>query len=155
MTPSPSIASSLLGGALIGTSASLLLLFSGRIAGISGIVGGLLSAGTSTRIHGDDRTPGWRVAFLTGLLVGGVVLLFTHPEAFASSASRSISPVLVIVAGLAVGIGTTLGNGCTSGHGVCGISRLSKRSIIATCLFMAVAIAVAFLTEHVFGVVSR
>jgi uncharacterized membrane protein YedE/YeeE len=118
----------LIGGVLIGTSATLLLTLNGRIAGISGIVGGLFS-----REREDDRA--WRGAFLAGLLVGGVALALFAP----SSLRVEYAPALpmAIVAGVLVGFGTQLGNGCTSGHGVCGISRLSVRSIVATLVFIA------------------
>lgn len=117
---------SLAGGALIGLSASLLLLFNGRVAGISGIVGGLLM-----------RQPGpalWRALFVGGLLVGGGAAYALAPERFDASAAPGLP--LLAVAGLLVGIGTRVGSGCTSGHGVCGISRFSFRSIAATLVFM-------------------
>ena len=143
MTP-PTIVPALVGGALIGLSASLLLMFNGRISGISGIVGGLMSP--EGRPRGDT---GWRVAFVLGLLVGGFMLLAWRPQSFDGPAT--VSPYLVAVAGLFVGVGTTLGNGCTSGHGVCGISRVSKRSIVATGLFMATGMLVTFIVRHVMG----
>lgn len=143
MTP-PTIAPALAGGALIGLSASLLLMLTGRIAGISGIVGGLMtSAG-----RGKDEAS-WRLAFVIGLLAGGVGLFVYRPQSFEGSAT--VNPLLVALAGLLVGVGTTLGNGCTSGHGVCGISRLSKRSIVATCIFMATGMLVTFVVRHVAG----
>ena len=116
------------GGALIGASASLLLLVHGRIAGISGLLGELLRTG------GDARTT--RVAFLLGLLAAGVVAAIAYPSAVGAS---PVALPLVALAGLLVGFGTRLGNGCTSGHGVCGISRLSARSLVATGVFMVVA----------------
>lgn len=144
MTP-PTIAPALAGGALIGLSASLLLMLTGRIAGISGIVGGLMtSAG-----RGKDEAS-WRLAFVIGLLAGGVALFVYRPQSFDGAAT--VNPLLVALAGVLVGIGTTLGNGCTSGHGVCGISRLSKRSIVATCVFMATGMLVTFVVRHVAGV---
>ena len=115
---------SLAGGALIGASASLLLRAEGRVAGISGIVSGIFGAR-------------WRAMFVVGLLVGGVLMRIVRPSSFGASV---VSLPLAIVAGLIVGIGTKLGGGCTSGHGVCGISRLSKRSIVATGTFMATGI---------------
>lgn len=114
------------GGALIGLSASLMLAFNGRVTGISGIVGGLL-----TPKAGDIA---WRALFVIGLVLGGAVALAASPAAF--SPGRS-APALVVVAGLLVGFGTRVGNGCTSGHGVCGISRLSPRSLAATVTFIA------------------
>ncbi|MCA9644436.1 MAG: YeeE/YedE family protein [Polyangiaceae bacterium] len=117
---------SALGGALIGLSASLLMLSHGRIAGISGIVGGLLET------RSKDRD--WRLAFVLGLVAGGVALLFAYPTAFAVDIHRN--SVVVVAAGLLVGFGARLGSGCTSGHGVCGISRFSRRSLVATATFM-------------------
>jgi uncharacterized membrane protein YedE/YeeE len=118
--------SALVGGGLIGLAASVLLLGSGRIAGISGILGGMLS-----RTRGDVL---WRALFVVGLLTAGGVAALWAPQAIGTS-PRSL-PTL-IAAGLIVGVGTRLGNGCTSGHGVCGISRFSTRSIVATITFIA------------------
>lgn len=118
---------STVGGALIGLSASILLLFNGRIAGISGIFAGLLSPQ-----RGDT---GWRVAFVAGLLVGGLALFLAAPALFAVTYDRTLP--MVAVAGLLVGLGVRLGAGCTSGHGVCGLSRLSPRSLVATLTFIA------------------
>lgn len=117
-----------IGGSLIGLAATLLMLFNGRIAGISGITKGLLVARPS-----DWR---WRLAFLGGLLCGGLVLLqMGGMQVFAAGTGRPL--VVVALAGFLVGFGTVLANGCTSGHGVCGVSRLSRRSIVATLCFMA------------------
>lgn len=116
----------LIGGVLIGLAASSLLLLIGRIAGISGIVAGLLRP-----VRGEVS---WRVAFVVGLLFGGTLLLLAYPPALDIRAPGSLG--LVSIAGLAVGFGTRLGNGCTSGHGVCGIGRLSMRSVLATVTFM-------------------
>lgn len=121
--------SALAGGVLIGLAASVLLIASGRVAGISGIVGGLL---TPTR---GDRL--WRALFVLGLVVAGVGAALLAPERVGSS-PRSLTTLMV--AGLLVGIGTRLGNGCTSGHGVCGISRLSPRSLLATLTFIATGV---------------
>lgn len=118
---------SLAGGALIGLSASLLLLFNGRIAGISGIFAGLLSPKAGE--------VAWRAAFIAGLVLGGLALFLVAPSYFAVSYDRTLPAVAV--AGLLVGLGVRLASGCTSGHGVCGISRLSARSIIATLVFIA------------------
>lgn len=132
--------SALAGGALIGASASLLLLRTGRIAGISGIVGGLLAP-----LRGETA---WRAWFVGGLLAGGVALRVLRPASF----GPGVVPLpLVIVAGLLVGFGTRLGNGCTSGHGVCGLSRRSGRSLAATLTFMATGVATACLVQHVLG----
>ncbi|MFY0567931.1 YeeE/YedE family protein [Archangium lansingense] len=133
----------LLGGALIGMSASLLLLANGRVAGISGVVGALLAP-----VRGDIA---WRVLFFGGLLSGGLLLARLRPESFAAPASLSAGGVVpLVVAGLLVGFGSRLGNGCTSGHGVCGISRGSVRSIVATLTFMATGALTVFLVRHVF-----
>lgn len=132
--------SALLGGALIGISASLLLALNGRIAGISGIVGGIVKPAA-----GDVA---WRVAFVVGLLVSGAVALVLSPASLGAS-PRSLG--LVVAAGAFVGVGTRLGNGCTSGHGVCGLSRLSVRSMVATATFMATGIAAATLVRVLGG----
>jgi uncharacterized membrane protein YedE/YeeE len=133
--------SALLGGALIGLSASLLLLANGRVAGISGILGGLVAHA------GKDRL--WRGAFLAGLLLAGLAFVLLRPSAFGAG-SASV-PVLA-AAGLLVGVGTRLGSGCTSGHGVCGLSRLSPRSLAATVTFMVTGGLTVFVTHHVLGV---
>lgn len=127
---------SLIGGGLIGLASAGLLLFNGRIAGISGI---LFDAAL--------RRPGhWRWAFLGGLLAVGVVARLSGMEASPALAASSLP--LLAVAGLLVGVGTKLGNGCTSGHGVCGISRLSPRSLAATMTFMAVAGITVLIVRH-------
>jgi uncharacterized membrane protein YedE/YeeE len=133
-------ASALLGGILIGLSAALLLLFNGRIAGISGIVNGVTWRSTRSEWA-------WRAAFLAGLMLAGALAMRILGQHTPSPVG---SPVLVI-AGLLVGYGTTLGNGCTSGHGVCGLGRLSKRSLVAVLVFMATAIVTVFITRHVLG----
>jgi uncharacterized membrane protein YedE/YeeE len=132
---------SLVGGLLIGLSSAALLLCNGKIAGISGIVGGLLNP-----IKQDTS---WRILFLAGLLSGGLVMHALSPHAFAIAISRS--PSALIFAGLLVGFGTRLGSGCTSGHGVCGISRLSPRSIIATLTFIATGAVTVFIVNHLLG----
>jgi uncharacterized membrane protein YedE/YeeE len=124
---------SLIGGVLIGLAASLLLLFHGKVAGISGILGNLLSPAP-----GDVA---WRVAFLAGLLVAGLGGALSSPASFAFEVERSLGAI--VVAGLLVGFGTRLGNGCTSGHGVCGLSRLSGRSLVATITFMVTGVIMA------------
>ena len=135
-------ASALTGGALIGLAAALLLLFSGRIAGISGIVGGLL------RPKAGDVS--WRLAFVIGLMAA--------PAAYQLFAALPASRIetgdaIIIVAGLLVGVGTRYGAGCTSGHGVCGLSRLSVRSLVATLLFMAAGFVTVFVVRHLLGAV--
>ena len=123
--------SSLLGGSLIGLSASLLMLAHGRVAGISGIFAGALGPARP-----DDDARSFRLWFLAGLLLAGIAARLAH-----SSTLPAATPSLVVgaLAGLLVGAGTRLGSGCTSGHGVCGLSRLSKRSLVATLTFMATA----------------
>jgi len=131
---------SLFGGVLIGLSATALLLFNGRIAGISGIVNGLTRR-TSTAEWV------WRAAFVAGLVgAGGIAMHLLHQ----ATASPARLPVLLL-AGVLVGFGTTLGGGCTSGHGVCGLGRFSRRSLVAVLTFMASAIITVLLTHHVFG----
>jgi uncharacterized membrane protein YedE/YeeE len=132
--------SALVGGVLIGLAASLLLLTNGRIAGISGILGRTLAL--------EFGQHGWRILFLLGLPVGAGLIGIIQ-GGLVTDIHASI-PTL-IVAGLLVGFGTQLGSGCTSGHGVCGISRGSRRSIAATCTFMITAGAVVFLVRHVLG----
>jgi len=131
--------SALLGGVLIGLAASLHLFAEGRIAGISGLLG------ESLRAPLEDG--GARLSFLAGLLAVGVVAALALDHA----ATNAAAPLgVVAVGGLLVGFGTRRGNGCTSGHGVCGIARFSRRSIIATGIFMATAAVTVFLTHHVF-----
>ena len=130
-----------LGGALIGLSAAMLWLGAGRIAGISGIFGGLLGA---VRAEMD-----WRLAFLAGLVAAP--LLHTLAAGAPPSIVNTAGPGTLIAGGLLVGFGTRLGGGCTSGHGVCGIARLSRRSLTATGLFMAAAALTVFLARHVLG----
>jgi uncharacterized membrane protein YedE/YeeE len=118
------------GGVIIGTAVSLMLVFNGRVTGVSGIFAGVLSP-----VKGDTL---WRIAFVLGLIVGGWVLYDFRPEFFSAPVTTS-NPKLII-AGFLVGFGTLLGNGCTSGHGVCGISRLSPRSILATLTFICAGV---------------
>lgn len=130
--------SALVGGALIGLSAALLLLLNGRLAGISGIVSGLLPP-----VRGDMA---WRLAFAVGLMLGP--LLYAAARGAAPSIHLEASLPVLIVAGLLVGYGTNLGSGCTSGHGVCGLSRLSLRSLAATLVFMLSAGLTVFVVHH-------
>jgi hypothetical protein len=132
----------LIGGAIIGLAVSLMLVFNGRVTGISGIVSGVLSP------RKNDIS--WRILFLLGLLSGGVLLRFIQPEAF-QNASNNMGLIDYAVAGLLVGFGTLLGNGCTSGHGVCGISRLSVRSIIATIVFITFGVLSVFIFKTLRG----
>jgi uncharacterized protein len=129
--------SALAGGLLIGLAAAMLLLLNGRIAGISGIVGGLL------RFVGSDAP--WRLAFLAGLLLAP--LLYQLVTALPESRIDADWPTL-IVAGLLVGVGTQYGSGCTSGHGVCGLSRQSPRSLVATLAFMAAGFVTVYVARH-------
>jgi uncharacterized protein len=132
--------SAAIGGALIGLAAVLLMLFTGRIAGIAGITGGLFNP------KSDDRA--WRVAFIAGLIAAPLAAaLLDH----AVPMPQMPGMITIAVAGLLVGFGTRLGNGCTSGHGICGIARLSPRSIAATLVFMVAAMIVVALTHHVIG----
>jgi uncharacterized membrane protein YedE/YeeE len=133
----------LLGGALIGLSASILLVLGGRIAGISSIVGGLVEP---TR-----GSTAWRVAFLGGLFAGAALLAWRAPGTLTPHAS-AMPLVGVAFSGVLVGFGTQLGSGCTSGHGVCGLGRLSTRSLVAVVTFMASAAVTTFLTRHVLQV---
>ena len=136
-TPIPAF----IGGALIGLAASLLLLTHGKVAGISGLYGGILRHGTSDRA--------FRLWFVAGLVVAGGVIRLAFPAAFETAWSASLA--VVLIAGLIVGFGTQLGNGCTSGHGVCGISRWSTRSLIATATFMLTGFATVFVARHLIG----
>jgi uncharacterized membrane protein YedE/YeeE len=132
----------LLGGVLIGVAASALLWLNGAVAGVSGAVGGLLRPGP-----GDVR---WRAGFVAGLLAGGMILRIALPSAFAITVAEPLP--LLLAAGFLVGVGTRLGNGCTSGHGVCGVSRGSPRSIVATATFLAAGVLAVLVVRHVVGV---
>lgn len=130
-----------IGGGLIGLSAALMIVFSGRVAGLSGILGGALTAR-----RGDLA---WRLVFILALVAGAGL---AGPVAGLTPAIHlEASLPLLVGAGLLVGFGTRLGSGCTSGHGVCGIARLSPRSLVATGLFMGAGMAVVFLARHVIG----
>ena len=134
--------SALLGGALIGLAATLLLALNGRIAGVSGILAGMVPVR-----GGEDGQ--WRLLFLAGLVAGaGLHRLVIAPEAAITFAA----PLPILIAGgLLVGLGTRIGGGCTSGHGVCGMARLSRRSLVATLTFMATAMITVFVTQHAIG----
>jgi uncharacterized protein len=134
---------SLLGGVLIGLAASLLLLFNGRVAGVSGIAGGLLAPARGE--------VGWRLSFVAGLVGGGLLLRVLMPGAFGSASVVAPAVGVVVLAGLLVGFGTRLGSGCTSGHGVCGLSRGAPRSLAATLTFVATAMLAVFLMRHLAG----
>jgi uncharacterized membrane protein YedE/YeeE len=130
----------LLGGGLIGLSATLLLAFNGRIAGISGMVNGAISFA---------RAESWRWILLVGMLGGGA--LYEYGLAPSPTPTYGFTPVTMVVAGLLVGFGTRMGNGCTSGHGVCGLGRLSVRSLAAVISFMVAGFVTVFITRHVLG----
>jgi uncharacterized membrane protein YedE/YeeE len=132
---------SLAGGALIGVAASMLLLLDGRVAGVSGIFAGLLLPA-----RGEIA---WRALFVGGLCAGGLLMAQLQPGSFANSLPRSTAALAA--AGLLVGFGTRLANGCTSGHGLCGVSRFSRRSIAATAVFMATGFLTAFVIRRLFG----
>lgn len=132
--------SGLIGGLLIGLSSALMMLFNGKIAGISGIVGGLLSRKASE--------VGWRAVFVVGLLLGAFIYMLVGTSGPIPVHLQASLPVMV-AAGLLVGFGTRLGSGCTSGHGISGIARFSKRSIVATLVFFVTAIVTVFVTHHV------
>lgn len=133
--------SALIGGALIGLAASLLLLTHGRIAGVSGLYGGILRAKTPDRAL--------RISFVAGLVVAGALMRLIFPAAFATTWTAALP--ITLAAGILVGFGTQLGGGCTSGHGVCGVSRLSVRSIVATGTFMATGFATVLVVRHLVG----
>jgi uncharacterized membrane protein YedE/YeeE len=133
--------SALLGGGLIGLASVLLMLLNGRVAGISGIVGGALAISAGDKV--------WRLAFIAGLIVAPIVIgLFGHPL---PEPQMPASWLLIVAAGILIGFGARYGGGCTSGHGVCGIARLSARSIAATAIFMINAIIVVAIIRHGFG----
>ncbi len=133
--------SSLIGGVTIGLAASLMLLLNGRICGVSGIFGGLL--------HFKKGETLWRFSFVAGLLCGGVLLLVFHPQSM--DINIPYSGPMVMLAGLLVGIGTRMGSGCTSGHGICGVSRLAPRSLVATVTFLASGAVAAILASQLLG----
>ena len=146
MNPDFTPLSAALGGTLIGLSAAAMLAFNGRIAGISGTLGGLVAPG------GTSEERRWRGAFVVGMVAGGVVLRVLAPQTLPGPAVSSLP--LVVLAGLLVGFGTRTGGGCTSGHGVCGISRFSTRSLVATALFMGTAMLTTGVARHLLGVGS-
>ena len=129
------------GGMLLGVSAIVLMLGIGRVAGISGIVSRLLPVGTSNKesegVDTDKTDKHWRIAFVVGMVVSSWLLI---PTGYQLPQLEEMNFLLVVISGLLVGFGTKTANGCTSGHGIVGMARLSKRSIIATCVFMSVAI---------------
>ena len=132
---------SLVGGIVIGIAALVLLRFYRRIAGISGIFGGLIPFNTGETL--------WRMVFLAGLVTGGVILSFLHTDAV--TFELAYSNTALILAGLLVGVGSRMGNGCTSGHGICGLGRLAPRSMVAVLIFMVTGILTSVLVQEFFG----
>ena len=131
---------SFIGGLLIGFAAILIMVGNGQIAGVSGIVAGLLRS--------PENGSSWRIAFIAGLLGGAAIAVLAG--LFDPGTVRfPATGLLAAIAGLLVGAGTSVGGGCTSGHGICGLARLSPRSLVATCIFMAVAFVVVFITRHI------
>lgn len=132
---------SLSGGILLGVASAFFILVNGRVLGISGILGGLLPPKL-----GDA---GWRIAFLLGMLAAPLVYGLVAPEGFVKAPTIDAGFATIVAAGLLVGLGTRFGSGCTSGHGVCGLSRLSPRSLVATLAFMGAGFAMVFVVRHV------
>ena len=132
---------SLGGGIVLGLASAIFILFNGRILGISGIVGGLLSPRT-----GDV---GWRISFLLGMAAAPALFAWIAPPGLLAAPRIDAGYGLIVAAGLLVGLGTRYGSGCTSGHGVCGLSRLSPRSLVATLTFMGAGFAMVFVLRHV------
>ncbi len=132
----------LLGGGLIGIASSLLLLAVGRVFGVSGVLAGAMNQ------SGDERV--WRIILLLGLVAGGLVLSLLYPQAFPAQGGEP-RIFAIALAGWIVGFGTQLGSGCTSGHGICGISRLSSRSIVATCVFVGAGMLTVFVRRMLGG----
>lgn len=132
---------SLAGGVLLGVASALFILLNGRILGISGIIGGLLGP--------KPGDAGWRIAFLLGMLAAPITFLLIAPGDFLPERRIDAGFGAVVAAGLMVGFGTLYGSGCTSGHGVCGLSRMSPRSLVATATFMAAGFVTVFLIRHV------
>ena len=135
----------LLGGMLIGLSATIMLAWNGRIAGVSGAIHGLLSSNRpSDKI--DDANNAWRWTFLVGLLIGGGIYEFLLAQT--PTPVGTFTPITMLIGGFLVGFGTRMGNGCTSGHGVCGLGRLSTRSLVAVITFMTTAIITVAVIRH-------
>jgi uncharacterized membrane protein YedE/YeeE len=139
-TPLPA----LLGGSLIGLAAAFLLLAQGRVAGISGIAGGI--------IYPEDKNDiSWRLMFVVGLVLGGFIYQWVGLGAGVEHIQAIVDTPLLIIAGLLVGIGTQIGTGCTSGHGICGLARRSPRSLVATLCFMGSAVVTVYVVRHLLG----
>ncbi|MCH8529372.1 MAG: YeeE/YedE family protein [Saccharospirillum sp.] len=135
--------SAFIGGSLIGLSAAILLLINGRIAGISGIAGGV--------IYPEKGDMDWRIVFVIGLIIGGFIYQWSGLGVGVSHIQAVVDTPMLIIAGLLVGIGTTIGTGCTSGHGICGLARRSPRSLVATLSFMASAFVTVFIVRQLIG----
>ncbi|WP_394468252.1 YeeE/YedE family protein [Saccharospirillum alexandrii] len=134
--------SATLGGALIGLSAAFLLLVKGRVAGISGIFGGI--------VYPEKGDVSWRILFIAGLIIGGFVYQWLGAGAGVDHIEAVVGTPWLIAAGLLVGVGTTIGTGCTSGHGICGLARRSPRSLVATVTFMSTAFVTVYIVRHLF-----
>lgn len=132
--------SATLGGALIGLSAAFLLLVKGRVAGISGIFGGI--------VYPEKGDVSWRILFIAGLIIGGFIYQWLGAGAGVDHIDAVVGTPWLIAAGLLVGVGTTIGTGCTSGHGICGLARRSPRSLVATVTFMATAFVTVYIVRH-------
>jgi len=132
--------SSLSGGIILGVASALFILINGRVLGISGILGGLLPPKA-----GDTF---WRLAFLAGMFASPWIFLLLAPTEFIATPQIDADLVMLVIAGLLVGIGTRYGSGCTSGHGVCGLSRMSPRSLVATLSFMAAGFLTVYVVRH-------
>lgn len=130
-----------IGGVFIGAATAVFLIFNGRVTGVSGILNTFLSFKPGERL--------WRGAFLVGLILGGFMLRQISPNFFVNTTMRS--SLVLIIAGLLVGYGTVLGSGCTSGHGICGVARLSRRSIVATIVFISVGMITATIFKYAVG----
>lgn len=137
------------GGVLIGLSAILLMIFNGRIAGISGILSSAIFPDKKSSDNTDDETgPSWQWFFIAGLVLTGVIYALVYEQlGLPVFEFDTVSQPMLLIGGLFVGLGCSLGRGCTSGHGICGIGRLSLRSIVATCVFIAVAACTAVFTH--------
>jgi len=133
---------SLAGGILLGISASILRYLNGRIAGISGMIGGILNNPSVTEKM-------WRLAFIVGLVAGAFV--YNHFFPISIQAREGVTTPLLVVGGLLVGFGTSMGSGCTSGHGICGVSRFSLRSLTATAVFLVSGIVTVYVVKHMIG----
>jgi hypothetical protein len=138
--------SGLFGGALIGLAATMLMMLTGRLAGVSGILGGLLQAKPADASWADFS---WRIAFIAGLIAAPLVAALAGAPLPRPAMTSSL--VLAVAGGLLVGFGSRMGSGCTSGHGVCGFARLSSRSIAATIVFMIAAVVTVAIVRHGFG----